>query len=62
MVLECAEFWFMPSINIFQIKRVFKSGINRELGISERFAAGSLAGAISQTVIYPMEVSILLLL
>lgn len=39
-----------------QIKRVFKSGINRELGISERFAAGSMAGAISQTAIYPMEV------
>ena len=37
---------------------MFKSGINRELGISERFAAGSLAGAISQTAIYPMEVSI----
>jgi len=42
--------------NLCQIKRLFKSGINRELGITERFAAGSLAGAISQTAIYPMEV------
>ena len=32
-------------------------GNSRELYISERFAAGSLAGAISQTIIYPMEVS-----
>lgn len=39
-----------------QIKRLIKSGANRELHISERFAAGSLAGAISQSVIYPMEV------
>lgn len=27
-----------------------------ELTVSERFVAGSSAGAISQTVIYPMEV------
>lgn len=39
-----------------QIKRFMKSGANRELHISERFAAGSLAGAISQSTIYPMEV------
>jgi len=28
----------------------------REIRIEERFLAGSLAGAISQTVIYPLEV------
>ena len=39
-----------------------KQGTNRDLGISERFMAGSLAGAISQSVIYPMEVSSLKLL
>ena len=33
-----------------------KAGINRELGVPERFCAGSMAGAISQTAIYPMEV------
>jgi len=28
----------------------------RTLGVHERFLAGSLAGAIAQTAIYPMEV------
>ena len=28
-----------------------------ELGTMQRFVAGSMAGAISQTVIYPMEVA-----
>lgn len=38
-----------------QIKRLI--GINQEtLGILERFVAGSLAGAIAQSSIYPMEV------
>ena len=40
----------------FQLKRLIKSDMSRELWISERFAAGSMAGAISQTAIYPMEV------
>ncbi|XP_056585444.1 calcium-binding mitochondrial carrier protein SCaMC-2-A [Triplophysa dalaica] len=38
-----------------QIKRLM--GSNREtLGIAERFVAGSLAGVIAQSTIYPMEV------
>lgn len=38
-----------------KIKSLFKDG-NKELGIAQRFASGSMAGAISQTLIYPMEV------
>ncbi|XP_045202786.2 calcium-binding mitochondrial carrier protein SCaMC-2-like isoform X2 [Mercenaria mercenaria] len=38
-----------------QFKRIFKSD-NKEIGPLERFAAGSSAGAFSQTCIYPMEV------
>ena len=38
-----------------QVKRMMKSGTT-ELGIAERFAAGSLAGVFSQTAIYPLEV------
>jgi len=34
---------------------MMKSG-TRELGIAERFAAGSMAGVFSQTAIYPLEV------
>ena len=34
---------------------MMKSG-STELGIVERFAAGSLAGVFSQTAIYPLEV------
>ena len=43
-------------ISVFlQIKRLI--GSNQEtLGIAERLVAGSLAGAISQSTIYPMEV------
>lgn len=38
-------------------------GSNQQtLGISERFVAGSLAGVFAQSVIYPMEVSISLLI
>ncbi len=47
-----------PGYFVFQIKRSMKSGFDRDLGISERFLAGSLAGAFSQSAIYPMEVSI----
>nr|CAD7195463.1 unnamed protein product [Timema douglasi] len=39
-----------------QAKRLIRGSNTRELSIYERFVAGSLAGAISQTVIYPMEV------
>jgi len=39
-----------------QIKRLIRHNSNRELGLHERFLAGSMAGGISQTVIYPLEV------
>ncbi|ODM94008.1 Calcium-binding mitochondrial carrier protein SCaMC-2 [Orchesella cincta] len=39
-----------------QGKRFLKGNSNRELRIEERFLAGSLAGAFSQTLIYPLEV------
>ena len=40
-----------------QIKRLIKGddAVN-EVTVIERFAAGSSAGAVSQTIIYPMEV------
>ncbi|XP_076170051.1 short Calcium-binding Mitochondrial Carrier isoform X2 [Ptiloglossa arizonensis] len=39
-----------------QIKRAIKGDDVRELGIYERLMAGSLAGGISQSAIYPLEV------
>jgi hypothetical protein len=39
-----------------QGKRFIKGNSNRELRIEERFIAGSLAGAFSQSIIYPLEV------
>ena len=39
-----------------QAKQFIRGSSNREVTIKERFCAGSLAGGISQTVIYPMEV------
>lgn len=39
-----------------QFKRIIHGGGDREIGVMERFAAGSLAGATAQTIIYPMEV------
>ncbi|XP_005111405.1 calcium-binding mitochondrial carrier protein SCaMC-2-B isoform X2 [Aplysia californica] len=39
-----------------QIKALFKGDSNKELGVLERLLSGSAAGAISQTIIYPMEV------
>ncbi|KAF7988470.1 hypothetical protein HCN44_001043 [Aphidius gifuensis] len=39
-----------------QIKRAIKGNDTRELGIDERFVAGSVAGGISQSAIYPLEV------
>lgn len=45
--------WLAGSV---QIKRVM--GSDREtLSVLERFVAGSLAGVIAQSTIYPMEVS-----
>lgn len=40
---------------ISQIKRLIR-GEHETLRVRERFVAGSLAGAIAQTIIYPMEV------
>ena len=37
-------------------KRRIRGDADRDLLMSERFLAGSLAGGVSQTVIYPMEV------
>jgi len=39
-----------------QGKRLLKGKSDRELHIEERFLAGSMAGAMSQSVIYPLEV------
>ncbi|XP_065830281.1 calcium-binding mitochondrial carrier protein SCaMC-2-like [Oscarella lobularis] len=39
-----------------QIKKLFRENSSTDLRVSERFAAGSLAGVVSQTAIYPMEV------
>lgn len=39
-----------------QIKRLIKGDSKQNLGIYERFCAGALAGGISQTAIYPLEV------
>ncbi|XP_014603482.1 PREDICTED: calcium-binding mitochondrial carrier protein SCaMC-2 isoform X1 [Polistes canadensis] len=39
-----------------QVKRAIKGNDTRELGLYERFVAGSMAGGISQSAIYPLEV------
>ena len=39
-----------------QVKRKIKGDDSRELSIYERFVAGSIAGGISQSAIYPLEV------
>lgn len=39
-----------------QAKKIIRGNSTRELSIYERFVAGSVAGGISQTVIYPLEV------
>lgn len=42
-----------------KLKQYIKSGSpTRDLGMYERFVAGSIAGCISQTTIYPLEVSL----
>lgn len=38
------------------LKRMVRAGCDRELRLYERFLAGSLAGGISQSAIYPLEV------
>lgn len=50
----CFSYTISPS----QIKRLI--GSNKEtLSVLERFVAGSLAGVMAQSTIYPMEVIIL---
>jgi len=39
-----------------QVKRLIRGNAERDLQIHERFVAGSFAGAVSQSVIYPLEV------
>ena len=48
---------FLLHCCLLQIKRLIKGddAVN-EVTVIERFAAGSSAGAVSQTIIYPMEV------
>jgi len=41
---------------VSQLKKIIK-GDRKEITVVERFAAGSTAGAIAQTSIYPMEVN-----
>jgi Mitochondrial carrier protein len=42
-------------LSTLQIKKLIK-GESKEIGMMERFAAGSSAGAVAQTCVYPMEV------
>lgn len=39
-----------------QAKRIIRNNSTRDLSIYERFVAGSVAGGVSQTIIYPLEV------
>lgn len=41
-----------------QAKQLIRGSNTRELTIYERFVAGSFAGSFSQTIIYPLEVSL----
>jgi solute carrier family 25 phosphate transporter 23/24/25/41 len=38
------------------IKRLIRGNQDRDLRLYERFFAGSLAGGVSQSIIYPLEV------
>ena len=38
------------------LKKLVRGSTERELQLYERFICGSLAGGISQTIIYPLEV------
>ena len=42
------------------LKRMVRGEADRELQLYERFLCGSLAGGISQTVIYPLEVRLII--
>nr|XP_046918052.1 calcium-binding mitochondrial carrier protein SCaMC-3-like [Dermatophagoides farinae] len=56
-VLKIAPETAMKFMTFDQLKRWIHSGDpSTEITIMERFLAGSIAGAVSQTVIYPMEV------
>lgn len=48
---SAVKFWAYEEAKMFT-----KGTRERELNIYERFVAGSFAGSVSQTVIYPMEV------
>ena len=39
-------------------KVLIGGGSTKDLGALQRFVAGSTAGVVSQTMIYPMEVSV----
>ena len=39
------------------LKRVIKGDADRDLEVYERFMAGSMAGGIAQSLIYPLEVN-----
>ena len=59
MYLDVDFLNYMTLKSCLQVKMLFKGGDpNKELGVVERLLSGSAAGAISQTIIYPMEVSI----
>ena len=45
------------SLSLFQVKKLFAHKDGRPLQVYERLLAGSTAGVIAQTAIYPMEVS-----
>nr|XP_027205164.1 calcium-binding mitochondrial carrier protein SCaMC-1-like [Dermatophagoides pteronyssinus] len=56
-VLKIAPETAMKFMAFDQLKRLIHSGdAGTEITIMERFLAGSIAGAVSQTAIYPMEV------
>ena len=40
------------------VKKVISGGSTQDLGVLQRFVAGSTAGVVSQTIIYPMEVKL----
>lgn len=44
-----------------QVKRAIKANDTRELALYERFMAGSIAGGISQSAIYPLEVRVIII-
>ncbi|KAJ1525449.1 hypothetical protein ONE63_010260 [Megalurothrips usitatus] len=55
-VLKIAPESAIKFMSYEQAKRVIRGNQTRELTIYERFCAGSLAGGVSQTIIYPLEV------